>query len=356
MNKSLSTEEMLKLVQFECIESVSYDELASLFLKEPGLNAHIPVKNGSRDPLTGDFIIYNPRRASRPHTTRVGVGDSCPICSGQTTGILDISPLTEGYSFINKNLFPVFYPYPIDAGNEIDSRGFHFLQWSSTNHDSGWQNMISRDLESVIRQLARLEKYLLTGRSVLFPDSDEIHVSIIKNFGRPVGGSLTHDHQQIGCSPRMPARTRRNKEFLEKRGICYPLFLLNETPPSNIVRDYGKAVLLVSPFMQRPLYMSLVLKDPGKNHIHQIDNQEITAVALGLGDAVRAVHLLMPEMGRETAFNIVVNNGASGGISIDILPFTQEFGGFEHLGLYLCQMEAGQAAEKIRKVLEERCS
>jgi len=60
----------------------------------------------------------------------------------------------------------------------------------------------------------------------------------------------------------------------------------------------------------------------------------------------------MSDFGKETAYNIITNTSA--GIYFNFLPYTQEFGGFEHMGLYLCQMTPQQAVNKIHAVLEKK--
>ena len=33
------------------------------------------------------------------------------VCQGETTGIIDVAELSEGVTFINKNLYPALYPF-----------------------------------------------------------------------------------------------------------------------------------------------------------------------------------------------------------------------------------------------------
>jgi hypothetical protein len=42
-------------------------------------------------------------------------------------------------------------------------------------------------------------------------------------------------------------------------------------------------------------------------------------------------------IGKPIAYNIVGHTGPGAGIFFDFLPYTQETGGFEHLGLFVCQ-------------------
>jgi hypothetical protein len=61
----------------------------------------------------------------------------------------------------------------------------------------------------------------------------------------------------------------------------------------------------------------------------------------------------MPLIGKESAFNVIVHNGPGAGLYVEFLPFTQETGGFEHLGLWVCQGNAEDSAATLRQIMEE---
>ena len=62
----------------------------------------------------------------------------------------------------------------------------------------------------------------------------------------------------------------------------------------------------------------------------------------------------MPERGREVAYNLVFHNGVAGGLYVEVLPWMQERGGYESLGLGLCEGTPESAAERVRRFLRER--
>jgi galactose-1-phosphate uridylyltransferase len=273
--------------------------------------------------------------------------------------VVDVADLSEGFSFINKNLYPVLYPtrvrrleYPEgpptnDPGSEgMASFGMHFLQWTSSQHDMDWHNMPPADRIIAMQRLAALEKKLVINS--VGPCG---YVSIIKNYGHLVGGSLVHGHQQIVLSNVMPRRMRDNWLFEEVRGERFSAYLLRENPVELTLRDYGPAVLVVPYFMRRPLDMMLLLKDIGKSYLHQLADGEIAAVADGWHDAIRVLRKAMPEIGRELAYNITTNNGPGAGLYFEFLPYSQEMGGLEHLGLFVCQQSPQGAAGHIRQIL-----
>jgi galactose-1-phosphate uridylyltransferase len=296
------------------------------------------------------------------------------VCQGKTTGVVDVADLSEGFTFINKNLFPILYPAqtpaPTDWGDPgeypsgaegFDASGFHLLQWTSSLHDKDWHNMPQLDRVVVMKRLAALEKMLLSsptgairaGQTPADEPQPPGFVSIIKNYGHLVGGSLLHGHQQIGFSNVMPRRVGDNWRFKQRTGRTFSAYMMGKNPAELLIRDYGPAVLLAPYFMRRPFDMMLLIKDVSKSYLHQLSDAEITAVADGWHDALRAIMWLMPSIGRETAYNVITNNGPGAGLYFEFLPYTQEIGGFEQLGLFVCQSNPRSSADQIREFLAQ---
>ncbi len=344
MTQQLDRSALADLLQAEDVETLSFHELVRLFRDE--ITDFLPDGVYQVDPRNGDRILYHSSRARRPHDNAPSPPESempereCVICRGDTTGVIDVADLSEGFTFINKNLFPVLYPF---EGKER-THGLHLLQWTSSQHGKDWRNLPVSDCVVVMKRLAALEKTLLTG-------DEEGFVVIIKNYGRLVGGSLAHGHQQIALSNVMPRHFRDNQRFEREHGETFSAYLACENPPELIVKDYGPAVLLTPYFMRRPYDMMLLVKDAGKRYLHQLTEAELAAVAEGWRDATRAIHAIMPQIGRETAYNVIVNNGPGAGLYFEFLPYTQEIGGVEHLGLLVCQELPEQAAARLREFL-----
>jgi galactose-1-phosphate uridylyltransferase len=367
--QQITREQIEKLSQREKLENLGADEIFELIRGEEQLKSYIPDEMYQIDPRDGAVILYNSARAKRPHDNPREVhaedeGKECPVCEGKTTGIIDIAELSEGYTFINKNLFPVLYPsdkYEADRFEEAPEKyhaagslpwGGHLLQWTSSFHDKDWYNMPLEDRRVVLKRLALLEEKLLSP-AVRAPK--ERYVSIIKNYGSPVGGSLVHGHQQIGMSNMMPRRLKLDEEYLRRRGELFSDTVLRENPADLTVKDYGAAVLLVPWFMKRPYNMMFFVKDTLKQHLYELQDEEIDAAANGLRDATAAIMEIMPRIGKLTAYNITVHNGPGSGLYFEFLPYTQETGGFEHLGLWVCQGNPKSAAEELRKAVTQIC-
>jgi galactose-1-phosphate uridylyltransferase len=363
--QELTRDTLNRILEAPNLESLTFEQISTFFLEDADIAKFAPDGICQVDPRNGDRIVFNSARARRPHDNRPDqkmvihelAQRDCLICQGRTTGIIDTTDLSEGFTFINKNLFPIFYPHPSGeqaalVGNNsvigtagLPSYGMHFLQWTSSLHHKDWQNMPQLDRITVMRRLAALEKKLLSESSG--------YVSIIKNYGHLVGGSLAHGHQQIGFSNIMPRRIQQDLNFKEEYNETFTRYLLRENPTDLTIRDYGAAILLVPYFMRRPFDMFLVLTDTTKGHLYDLNKQEVAAIADGWRDAIRVILLTMPQIGRETAYNITTHNGFGAGLYFEFLPYTQEMGGFEHLGLYLCQGNPAAAAAHAREILQQ---
>lgn len=347
----ISRQRLATLLEAENISKLSLPELERFFLEEGDLAQSLPDGRCQTDPRNGDRILYVSQRSGRPHDNRpVEKADPptdghCPICQGKTTGVIDVAELSEGFTFINKNLFPVVYPFDgkqKESEETCGASGMHFLQWTSSLHDKDWHNMSLSDGAVVMNRLAAVEKKLVeTGKQVL----------ITKNYGRLVGGSLSHGHQQIILTSLLPKRFLDNQRFLREKGEVFSSYLLRENPHELLVQDYGTAILLVPYFIRRPYEMMLILKDSSHQFLHELSEKELLAAAQGWRDAIRVMRTAMPAMGREIAYNITCHNGPGTGLYFEFLPYTQESGGLEHLGLYACQAVPDQVAEYMRAML-----
>lgn len=351
----LSESALQDLLQAQDLTDLDVDTLLSFFREETTLQDHLPDGHFAVDPRNDDRVLFNPARARRPRDERPATADragpepQCPICSGQTTGVVDAAPLSEGWTFINKNLYPMLYPF---EDPDIPARGLHFLQWTSSYHRRDWHNLPLEDRIVVMERLAGLErKFTESDSELAAPGAAAPFVSIIKNAGAVVGASLSHGHQQIAVSNVMPRRMRDNLSFQEQNGTSFSSHLLENSGSTLTVRDYGAALLVVPPFMKRPYDMILVNKNADRSYLHELDGNELRAAAQGWHDAIRAYHSILPRLGREVAYNVTVSNGPGAGLYVEFHPYSQTTGGFELLGLYVCQGTPQGAAEDLRQAL-----
>jgi galactose-1-phosphate uridylyltransferase len=355
--RCLRAEDLAQILQAEHLETLTARDLLALTREE--LSAFLPDGEVQVDPRNGDRILYHSARGGRPHDN-VPPADArllereCAICQGQTTGVIDVARLTEGITFINKNLYPVLYPF---QGADV-AAGLHLLQWTSSYHHKDWHNMPLADCVVVMERLAALEEKLLEGcealpaaRGIDAQAGETCFVVIIKNYGRLVGSSLIHGHQQIALTNVAPRHFVDNLRFVKREGETFAAHMLRENPAPLLVRDYGPAVLVVPYFMRRPYDMILLVKDCRRRYLHQLDPRELKAVAQGWHDAIYGMRAVLPQVGREIAYNVITSNGPGAGLYFEFLPYTQEIGGVERLGLFVCQESPERAAANLRDLL-----
>lgn len=366
-------------IQHRDLSTLSYDDLLRSIRDDPMIAPWKPETFCAVDPRTGERVVYSEVRSRRPHDNRPHgetedvdpVDRPCPVCRGETTTVVDVAPLSRGHTFINKNLYPVVYPFdgvPTDEPGTGDCltpggepvTGLHFLQWTSTFHDVDLHSMPLADVVTVVERLALLEERLLHGADGVMPSTapyerDEHFgfVGIIKNHGFLVGGSLRHGHQQIAHTNVMPRKILDDRRFLERYGRAFAAIVAERNPAELDVARFGPVRVLVPWFMARPLQMLVLVEGEEVNHLHHLSPASRARLGEGLKAALGAVRRAMPLLGRRPTYNMVVHVGPVGALYVEIHPYTQETGGYEHLGLYVCQGTPGSSAIMLREAMEE---
>jgi len=364
------------LVSFRDVSSASYGDLMQIICSNPDIAAAKPERLCQIDPRTGDKVAYSASRNLRPHDTQPRVesyarAESCPICRGETTSVIDVASLSEGFTFINENLYPILYPGegegPLDSvdsavlaplGKEV--AGAHFVQWASTQHDRDIHNMPAEDVKVILERLAALEARLLHSEDSGMPTAPSGnghdhygYVGVIKNFGRLVGGSISHGHMQVIHTNILPRAIADDADFLRRTGRSFSAFLLHENPEELLVKDYPHVSAVVPYFMKRPLDAIIMVRDGSRNSLHDLSGGELGSLAAALSDLTGAVTRLMPRMGLELAYNLVFHTGPIGGLYVEVLPLTQVLGGYEKIGLYLCEGLPSHFARLLHDEMKE---
>ena len=103
--------------------------------------------------------------------------------------------------------------------------------------------------------------------------------------------------------------------------------------------------------MRRAFDMLLIVKDTDKQYIHELTSEEIGGVTEGIQLAIKGIIHLMQQQGKTPSYNLVVNNGPGAGLYFEFLAHTQELGGFEYLGLWVCQANTLEIATELRRAL-----
>ena len=163
------------------------------------------------------------------------------------------------------------------------------------------------------------------------------------------GASLVHGHQQIAYSNILPQHFFNNLRFRKRHNKSFSRYMLEENPSELLVKDYGELQLIVPYFMKRPLDMLLIVKDSNKRYLHQLNSIEQQQLVEGMQQAIQAILHLMEQMGIPPAYNMIINNGPGCGLYLEFLPKTQMMGGYEQIGLFVCQANAANSAELLRQ-------
>jgi len=376
--EQLDRNRLEEIVRIETLDGASYEDLEDV-VRHSGAELYQPDPAASQDPRSDLWISYSEARRTRPlsaglraepdERSSAGKGSltgeieagreitPCIVCACRLTPVVDMAPLCKDHrTFITPNLFPMVYPFP--PGRAEGNRGIHLLQWCSTLHDADLHNMCSHDLEIVFGRLAALEEFLLHGDAPGFGRSAGGHAgyaAIMKNKGIKVGGSVEHGHQQIAHLSVLPRRIAEDRDFLETEGTAFADHLRNAARPDLVVAEFpGGVSALVSPFMRRPLEAVIVPPRGAGEYLHHLDGDTLNGLATALREMTGALGLLMEQRSLSFDYNLAFHTGPVGLLYVEILPYTQPYGGFEHLGHFLCQDSPDATARVYRDVLGYR--
>lgn len=360
MNKNLEK----LIVHALPLEKLSYQNRIGFLRQNLLVAQNLPEEMVSIDPRTQDTIVYSLKRKNRPHDyvniLQEDTEKPCPVCLGETTEIWDTAALSTGYTFINANLFPIVYPFgaaqwPEAKASGDNALGTHLLQWHSTEHDKDLHNMPVKDIVVCLERLAAVEKYLLTQDSPACGEGIRGYIWIIKNYGRQSGSSLKHGHLQIIHSNIMPSAILRDQQLLQQEGKGFSTILQEKGGQNLLIKNYSHGqVLLFTPFcMKRMLDASICFQNAKKNYLHSLSQSEIHGLAEALKEAISSVLMLMPYLEKEPAYNLLFHIGEIGGLYIEIIPHTQEMGGYEHLGAYTCLLTPEESTALYRTKISE---
>ena len=97
--------------------------------------------------------------------------------------------------------------------------------------------------------------------------------------------------------------------------------------------------------------MLVLNKDHQKQYLHQLSPAERSDMVQAMVAAIQAIIAIMPQMGKLPAYNINVNNGPGAGVYLELLASTQLTGGFEHIGLWVCQANPVEVATQLRQII-----
>jgi len=357
------------------VQKHNFKSLLDFLVADRHVKGHTSEDLCQLDPRDGSMIVYAEHRSlRRDEHQSIKVAQpigGCPICDNQLTNVIDYAPLSEGFTFVSQNMFPVLYPknlHPILKGEMTlnpdpghagrIAYGFHLLQWTSSIHEHDWHNIPLNDVFTTMTRLMHLEEKVLLHSGGYMPLSSEEHnihgyVSIIKNYGAAAGASLTHGHQQIAFSNIMPQRTFNNFRFYERHKITFNEYLQRDNPASLTIGQEGCAKVIVPYFMRRPFNV-IVLPETKAQHLHQLAASELLDITKAMQRVIKTLHSLMPLLDKPVSFNMAIHTGPGSQLYVEFFPVIQATGGFEQIGLWICQLSADHAAGQFRELYEQQ--
>lgn len=357
--RALSDAGLEAITRFPRLEETAYSEVEAL-VRQSDAAEFQPNPDVMEEPRSGVTISYSEARRKRPlvWTDTEGGEDGrealpCIVCSGRLTPVIDVADLCHGKTFINFNLYPMVFPFPPSRGG--GGRGMHLLQWCSTQHEADLHNVCTSDMITIMSRLAALEEFLLHSEAPGFPRTEEGHTgyaAIMKNRGLKVGGSVEHGHQQIAHLSRLPLYLARDRDLFRSEGLTFAATLRQAALPRLLIAEFqGGVKAVVSPFMRRPLEAVIIPPDNSGEYLHHMPPPLLESLGVALREVTGTLKLLMDIRNLSFDYNIAFHTGPVGLSYIEILPWTQPYGGFEHLGHFLCQEEPETTAQAYREIL-----
>ncbi len=183
--------------------------------------------------ITNDWVIFAPKRASRPLELKGGKEednsvllkqrpphkDSCPFCAGnedpedrevmrlERDGRWQVRILENKYASVDRDVTPERKRTRFHK--EIDGFGIHDVIIDHPLHNTTLALMPVEDITDLLR--VYLQRYQQLAHTEYVK-----HVVIFKNQGFKAGGSLEHPHSQVYGLPVIPFETRVRLGEVEK--------------------------------------------------------------------------------------------------------------------------------------------
>ena len=297
-----------------------------------------------QDPVTGDWVIINPRRAARPHDGAEPA--PCPFCPGNeglTPPATDVIAAPDGGWSVRAfpNRFPVLMgdaadaPAPdarIPAGwQHMPGRGAHEVIVETPDHEATLATV------SVARVRLVLEMYVRRFRALAAAGEAVRQIVLFRNQGSRAGTSLFHPHSQIVAVPVVAPETRRRLEreaaFFDTTGCCGVCDTLErELEAGERIVHADPLFVTLAPFASCVPFHFRVVPRRHCPAFPEVEPAELDGLAVHLRAALGALH----DVPGSPDFNLVVVTPPLGEVHrlanhwfIDVLPRVTTPAGFE---------------------------
>jgi len=312
------------------------------------------------DAISGRTVIVAVERAARPFTvesppTPKGAPDTCPFCAGHEemtppevhrTGTGERE--TPGWRVrVVPNLYPIVERSEGNAANETPVRGSgpvsgaHEVVILSPDHDAAFGDLdddAAIEVVTVIRD--RIRFHVAAGHA---------YVQAFVNQGKPAGASIAHPHAQVVALDLIPPAVEAALERFATTDLV-ARELANARRDDLVVID-GPAPAW-SPFSAYAPYGMRIAHRSTRARIDEATDAEIGVVAIGLRDALVALHDTLGAAPYNVVFRTAPPGRGAGEFHwfVDVIPRISLLAGFEEgTGIYVNTVPPEQAAELLRK-------
>jgi UDPglucose--hexose-1-phosphate uridylyltransferase len=292
-----------------------------------------------RDPVTGDRVVFAPKRNQRPHAK--GSPKAKPIDRFSAARLEHETVLAEFGRGAERvvaigNAFPVFGPQsPLGGHQEILVEGLANRKFSEFS--VGQKAKVLDAMAGRVRDLRQYQshfKYIVT----------------FKNEGHEAGASQAHAHSQIFSLPFVPDRLRRmfanRRRMAAKVRVSVHALALSEARPDRVIWKDVRVIAFADPFTPFAYGVRIMLR-------RNFDN--ITqATAAERRSLAQALHALMPLIRKKKwAYNFHFHDVIADRhepFDIRFFPRINILAGFEFdAGIYINPVSPEQAAEEYRR-------
>jgi UDPglucose--hexose-1-phosphate uridylyltransferase len=320
-----------------------------------------------RDPLSGDWTIISPGRASRPDllaqkktgARRSSPKKECPFENLTSSGngvVFEAWPDERNWKIA---VIPNKYPALVrGAACAVDAReGIYETKTGIGTHEL----IVTRDHTASfadLRQgLAARVLSVFQDRYRAANDGCNRYATVFLNYGPSVGSSISHPHYQLIAVPFVPPRLKPSlataERYFKKEGACLRCAMIRaeRRHGGRVIGENRRAIAFLPYASRRPFEISVVPKVHDA-HFEDAAPETIADVAELLRDALRRLH----RYAGDPDLNFFIHSApyARGGYDgyhwhVEVLPHLSYLGGLEYAtGIYINIADPDASASILR--------